>query len=182
MMTAEDSPPSPGIQPTTRSSVLPPERNPALFQPHLDVQSLKNQLGLLKIIQFVLEIICLGLISPPIGREARLFLVFLVFAFTFTVLTFVSHLFGLEDTMRLRFINWLHIKFMCLILFVVFYFIACCMLIVYWSKDYKVENGLDLMTYNNIKDSYIGAGVLGMFNVGAFAYEAILLYKELRHL
>lgn len=174
----------PTFQPTTRISVLPQnERNPALFQPHLDVLSLKNQLGLLKVTQFLFEIVCLVLISPPIGREARLFLIFLVFAFTFTISTSTFHLLGLEDTMRLRFNNWLHIKCLCLILLLIFYFISCLMLIVYWSKDYtKLERSVDLNQFNNNKSPYIAAAVLGMFNVGSFAFETILLYKELRDL
>lgn len=182
-MTAEDTA-TPTFLPTTRVSVLPPvERNPALFQPHLDISSLKNQVGLLKGIQFLLEIVCLGLISPPVGREARLFLIFLVFAFTVTVLTSALHLLGVEDTVRLRFTSWMHTKCMCFILLLIFYFIACLMLIVYWSKDYtKLEQSLDLNVFHNNKDPYIAAGVLGMFIVGAFAFETFLMYEELRDL
>lgn len=154
------------------------QRNPALFEPRLDVSSLNNCLGIVKIVQLLLEIICLGLISPPVDRSSRLFLILVVFVFVFTILTSATHLCAIEDTMRLRFNNWCQIKIMCLVFLMVFYTIACIILFDYWANEFKFLNQTVVHKNRNL---YLVAGVLGILNVVSLGFEGVILFKNVRN-
>jgi len=134
--------------------------------------------GIMKVIEWVIGIICIACASPPYFDAAHWFVFVAVFCFIFTFVWACIHFFSLTTVIS---VPWLLIEIGYTALATLFYFIAFIVLLVETAKlRYVVGGGIPFPPYHYQTfsyDAYLAAGSFGVFNFIAYAIETLFHAK-----
>ncbi|CAB3236359.1 unnamed protein product [Arctia plantaginis] len=131
----------------------------------IDINYFKTPLGLLKIVQLVLGILCMALASP---WYSTWFVFVAVVSFITTLLWSCVFLFSIKDVLKLP-INWVLSELISMGLKTLLYLIA-----------FIVLFAATATYYSNIHAANVAAAVFGIFNTVAYGASTFLLFKEYR--
>jgi len=129
----------------------------------IDIPYFMTLPGILKIVQWVLGILCMILGSPALVGGGHFFLFVVVMAFIITFLWICIYFFSIREGLQLA-IPWVLAEFFYTAITTIFYFIA---MIVQFSTGYYTR--------------YIIAGLFGLFNTLAYAGGAYFLFRDYKH-
>ncbi|XP_075159024.1 CKLF-like MARVEL transmembrane domain-containing protein 4 isoform X1 [Haematobia irritans] len=124
--------------------------------------------GIIKIVQFLLGIICLACASPAYISATAFFLFVAVVTFIATILWIFAYFLGIREALNFA-INWIFTEFINTGIATVLYFIAFVVQLAKWSSYSSASYGYG---------SNIAAGVFGLFNFLAYAAGTYFLYLE----
>lgn len=127
----------------------------------------KTRAGIIKIIQIILGMFCLGLGTPALTAYARFFLFVTAFCYILTVLLCIIIIMGVDRALYQ--IPWL-LGELIYTLIAVLLFILSSLLLIGVTASYDWRGPM----YSAIRDQYIAAGVFGLFQ--ALAYGAGLFF------
>ncbi|XP_037936252.1 proteolipid protein 2 [Teleopsis dalmanni] len=125
--------------------------------------------GIIKLVQFILGIICMACASPAYISATSFFLFVVVISFIATILWIFAYLLGIREALNVA-INWIFTELINTAIATVLYFIAFVVQLAKWSS-YPHSYGYG---------SNIAAGVFGLFNFLAYAAGSYFLYLEFR--
>ncbi|TMW54277.1 hypothetical protein DOY81_000632 [Sarcophaga bullata] len=123
--------------------------------------------GIIKLVQFILGIICMACASPAYIAATSFFLFVVVVSFIATILWIFAYLLGIREALNVA-INWIFTELLNTGIASVLYFIAFVVQLAKWSS-YPHSYGYG---------SNIAAGVFGLFNFLAYAAGTYFLYLE----
>ncbi|XP_055844633.1 CKLF-like MARVEL transmembrane domain-containing protein 4 [Episyrphus balteatus] len=135
----------------------------------INVDYFKRLPGIVKIVQFVLGIICMIFVSPARLGATTFFLFVVIMAFIATILWAAAYFLGIREALTLP-INWILTELINTGIATILYLIASIIQIAAWSKT----------NYHGYHFSNITGGVLGLINFLAYAAGSYFLYLELR--
>ncbi|XP_017478596.1 PREDICTED: CKLF-like MARVEL transmembrane domain-containing protein 4 [Rhagoletis zephyria] len=121
--------------------------------------------GILKLVQFVLGIICMACGSPAYIAATSFFLFVVVISFIATILWIFAYLLGIREALNVA-VNWIFTELLNTAICALLYFIAFVVQLAKWSGYPST------WAYG----SNIAAGVFGCFNFLAYAAGAYFLY------
>ncbi|XP_067640661.1 CKLF-like MARVEL transmembrane domain-containing protein 4 [Eurosta solidaginis] len=121
--------------------------------------------GILKLVQFVLGLICMICASPAYIAATSFFLFVVVISFIATILWIFAYFLGIREALNVA-VNWIFTELINTALCTVLYFIAFVVQLAKWSSYPH--------TYSY--GSNIAAGVFGVFNFLAYAAGTYFLY------
>jgi len=125
--------------------------------------------GILKLIQFILGIICMACASPAHISATTFFLFVVIVGFIGTVLWIFAYLLGIREALNVAF-NWMLTELIDTAVITILYFIAFVVQLARWSGYSRVFG----------YGSNIAAGIFGLFNFLAYAAGTYFLYLEYR--
>lgn len=123
--------------------------------------------GIIKIVQFVLAIICMILASPAYKGATSFFLFVVVMAFIATILWSAAYFLGIREALTLP-INWILTELINTGILGILYILASVIQLASWSKA------------GSGQVSNIAAGIFGFLNFLAYAAGSYFLYLEVR--
>ncbi|GIX76487.1 MARVEL domain-containing protein [Caerostris darwini] len=128
--------------------------------------------GILKLIQLLFSIICMGCGSPVVTSYTNFFMFVVATYFVITLVLCVIYLFSIKKLLPK--IPWLLIEFITTAVGTVLYFIvAVVQLAATNRKDYHY-----VLYHHGYYSSYIAAGCFGLFNFIAYAAGTFFLFME----
>ncbi|XP_017045824.1 CKLF-like MARVEL transmembrane domain-containing protein 3 [Drosophila ficusphila] len=120
--------------------------------------------GILKVVQFVLGIICMALASPPISSATSFFMFVVVISFIITILLIAAYFLGIREALNVA-VNWIFSELITTAVLTLLYFIGFIVQLARWSDATGKGAG-----------SYTAAGVFGLFNFLAYAAGTYFLF------
>lgn len=127
--------------------------------------------GILKLVEFVFGILCMVLASPAYLSGTHFFLFVATTSFICTVLWIFIYLLGIREGLKIP-INWILSELVSTGFWAVMYIIG-------FIVQLTVAVGLHPILYV-IRDTYIAAGVFGLFNALVYCFATYLLYVEFK--
>ncbi|CAH1115261.1 unnamed protein product [Psylliodes chrysocephalus] len=134
----------------------------------INVEYFKSTPGILKLVEFVLGIICMALASPAHYGGTHFFLLVATTSFILTILWIFIYLLGIREALRIP-INWILSELFNTGLWGGLYIIAFIVQLIVAATIHPAYN---------FRGSYIAAGVFGIFNAGVYCFAAYLLFLE----
>lgn len=122
--------------------------------------------GIIKLVQFIIGIICMACASPAYIAATDFFLFVVVISFIATILWIFAYLLGIREALNLA-INWIFTELLNTGIATILYFIAFVVQLAKWSSYSGHGYG-----------SNMAAGVFGLFNFLAYAAGTYFLYLE----
>ncbi|EDV44559.1 uncharacterized protein Dana_GF20425 [Drosophila ananassae] len=121
--------------------------------------------GILKLVQFVVGIICMALASPPLTSATSFFMFVIVVSFIITILLIFAYFLGIREALNVS-VNWVFLELITTAVLTLLYFIGFIVQLARWS-DVRDTPGTG---------SNIAAGVFGLFNFLAYAAGTYFLF------
>ncbi|XP_067120976.1 CKLF-like MARVEL transmembrane domain-containing protein 8 [Centruroides vittatus] len=144
---------------------------------HLNPWYFKTIPGILKLVQLVIGIICMGCGSPVKINYAHFFMFVVVICFLITFLLCFAFLISLKDiTQKLP---WMEGELIYTGIATILYFIAA---VVQLAMTVEQDNKyfLNPLKYIGVYDAYIAAGVFALFNTIAYGVGVYFLFIDWR--
>ncbi|KAH8270673.1 hypothetical protein KR044_004213 [Drosophila immigrans] len=120
--------------------------------------------GILKIVQFVLGIICMALASPSLSAATSFFLTVVVLSFIVTILLIAAYFLGIREALNVA-VNWIFSELIATAVITFLYFIAFIVQLAKWGESNQIGHG-----------SNTAAGVFGLFNFLAYGGGLYFLF------
>ncbi|XP_037809226.1 CKLF-like MARVEL transmembrane domain-containing protein 4 [Lucilia sericata] len=155
------------VERTTTSQTATPTTGGGLSALRINIGYFQTVPGIIKLVQFILGIICMACASPAIISATSFFLFVVVVSFIATLLWIFAYLLGIREALNVA-INWIFTELLNTGIAALLYFIAFVVQLAKWSPAYG----------HNYYGSNIAAGVFGLFNFLAYAAGTYFLYLE----
>lgn len=123
--------------------------------------------GIIKLVQFILGIICMACASPAYFSATSFFLFVVVVSFIATILWIFAYLLGIREALNVA-VNWIFTELINTAIASILYFIGFVVQLTKWSSLPGAYS----------YGSNIAAGVFGLFNFLAYAAGTYFLYLE----
>ncbi|XP_022227525.1 proteolipid protein 2 [Drosophila obscura] len=120
--------------------------------------------GIVKIVEFVLGIICMALAAPPLNSATSFFMFVIVISFIITILLIAAYFLGIREALNVA-VNWIFSELITTAVLTLLYFIGFIVQLARWSESQEKGNG-----------SNTAAGVFGLFNFLAYAAGTYFLF------
>ncbi|XP_016980019.1 uncharacterized protein LOC108045259 [Drosophila rhopaloa] len=130
----------------------------------LNIDYFRTTPGIIKIVEFVLGIICMALASPPLTSATSFFMFVIVLSFIITILLIAAYFLGIREALNLN-INWIFAELITTAVLTLLYFIGSIVQLARWSDVIGKGAG-----------SNTAAGAIGLFNFVAYAAGAVFLF------
>ncbi|XP_016923131.2 proteolipid protein 2 [Drosophila suzukii] len=156
---------------TTTTSGPPGGANPAVSGDggfwsgiRLNIDYFRTIPGIIKIVQFVLGIICMALAAPPIYSATSFFMFVIVISFIHTILLIAAYFLGIREASNVA-VNWIFSELITTAVLTLLYFIGFIVQLARWSDSTEKGAG-----------SNTAAGVFGLFNFLAYGAGTYFLF------
>ncbi|XP_017116083.1 uncharacterized protein LOC108138409 [Drosophila elegans] len=130
----------------------------------LNIDYFRTIPGIIKIVQFVLGIICMALASPPLTSATSFFMFVIVISFIITILLIAAYFLGIREALNVT-INWIFSELLTTAVLTLLYFIGFIVQLARWS---------DVSGFGAASNT--AAGVFGLFNFLAYAAGTYFLF------
>ncbi|KAM7349364.1 CKLF-like MARVEL transmembrane domain-containing protein 4 [Cochliomyia hominivorax] len=155
------------VERTTTTQTTSPTTGGGLSALRINIGYFQTVPGIIKLVQFLLGIICMACASPAYIAATDFFLFVVVVSFIATILWIFAYLLGIREALNVA-INWIFTELLNTGIATVLYFIAFVVQLAKWTS-YSQYHGYG---------SNIAAGVFGLFNFLAYAAGTYFLYLE----
>ncbi|XP_004520026.1 CKLF-like MARVEL transmembrane domain-containing protein 4 [Ceratitis capitata] len=153
------------VERTTTTQTTAPSGGGGLSALKINIGYFTTVPGILKLVQFVLGIICMACASPAYVSATSFFLFVAVISFIATILWIFAYLLGIREALTVA-VNWIFTELINTAICTLLYFIAFVVQLAKWS-GYPNTYGYG---------SNIAAGVFGVFIFLAYAAGTYFLY------
>ncbi|XP_017002271.1 CKLF-like MARVEL transmembrane domain-containing protein 4 [Drosophila takahashii] len=155
---------------TTTTTGPPGGANPAVGNEggfggiRVNVDYFRTIPGIIKIVQFVLGIICMALAAPPLTSATSFFMFVIVVSFIINILLIAAYFLGIREALNVS-VNWIFLELITTAVLTLLYFIGFIVQLARWSDATGYASG-----------SNTAAGVFGLFNFLAYAAGVYFLF------
>ncbi|XP_011185101.1 CKLF-like MARVEL transmembrane domain-containing protein 4 [Zeugodacus cucurbitae] len=153
------------VERTTTSQTTAPVGGGGLSALKINIDYFTTVPGILKLVQFILGIICMACASPAYISATSFFLFVVVISFIATILWIFAYLLGIREALNVA-VNWIFTELLNTAICALLYFIAFVVQLAKWSS-YPGSHSYG---------ANIAAGVFGVFNFLAYAAGTYFLY------
>ncbi|XP_001354868.1 uncharacterized protein LOC108156382 [Drosophila miranda] len=130
----------------------------------LNIDYFRTLPGIIKIVEFVLGIICMALAAPPLNSATSFFMFVIVISFIITILLIAAYFLGIREALNVA-VNWIFSELITTAVLTLLYFIGFIVQLARWSESADKGSG-----------SNTAAGVFGLFNFLAYAAGTYFLF------
>ncbi|XP_030568588.1 CKLF-like MARVEL transmembrane domain-containing protein 4 [Drosophila novamexicana] len=159
------------VERTTTTTTGPPGGNPSggdnggfWSAIRINMDYYRTAPGIIKIVQFILGIICMALASPAQAAATSFFLFVVVISFIITILLIAAYFLGIREALNVA-VNWIFSELLTTAVLTLLYFIAFIVQLARWAESNTKGHG-----------SNTAAGVFGLFNFLAYAAGTYFLF------
>ncbi|EDX17586.1 uncharacterized protein LOC6725621 [Drosophila simulans] len=130
----------------------------------LNIDYFRTIPGIIKIVEFVLGIICMALAAPPLASATSFFMFVIVISFIINILLIAAYFLGIREALNVA-VNWIFSELITTAVLTLLYFIGFIVQLARWSDATGMGSG-----------SNTAAGVFGLFNFLAYAAGTYFLF------
>ncbi|KAH8420152.1 hypothetical protein KR009_006402 [Drosophila setifemur] len=130
----------------------------------LNIDYFRSIPGIIKIVQFVLGIICMALAAPPLNSATSFFMFVIVISFIINILLIAAYFLGIREALNVA-VNWIFSELLTTAVLTLLYFIGFIVQLARWAES--EQKGASSNT---------AAGVFGLFNFLAYAAGTYFLF------
>ncbi|KAH8316120.1 hypothetical protein KR074_008289 [Drosophila pseudoananassae] len=130
----------------------------------LNIDYFRTIPGIIKIVQFILGIICMALAAPPLNSATSFFMFVIVISFIITILLIAAYFLGIREALNVA-VNWVFSELITTAVLTLLYFIGFIVQLARWSDASTPGAG-----------SNTAAGVFGLFNFLAYGAGTYFLF------